>query len=209
VRSYDISLPISPETPVYPGDPEVRVEARLRLERGDPASMSVLTLGTHVGTHVDPPLHFLAGGRAVDALPLDALVGPARVVECPAGVTALAGSHLAAFDLDGVERLLLKTGNSALWHGGDPRRDFVHLTADAAVVLLDAGVRLLGTDGISIEAVSERDFPCHRTLLAGDVVIVEGLDLTGVPAGDYTLVCLPLRLTGGDGAPARAILIAG
>ena len=208
VKIYDISLPLSPDTPVYPGDPPLRIERRTRLEAGNAANMTVLTIGTHVGTHVDPPLHFLAGGAAVDALPLDVLVGPARVVEPPPDVRAIGAADVRRLALDGVSRVLFKTSNSRLWREGDPRREFVHLAADAPEALLEAGVRLVGVDGLSIEAVSDRHFPCHHALLAAGVVIVEGLDLEAVPAGDYTLVCLPLRLVGGDGAPARVVLLA-
>jgi arylformamidase len=212
---HDVSLPLSPRTPVYPGDPPVRIERRLALERGDAANLSFLSLGTHAGTHVDPPLHFLAGGAGVDALPFEALVGPARVVPAPEGVTALGAEHVQAWNPGaargpGGRRILMKSANSARWHGaGDPRGDFVHLTPGGARVLVEAGVLLFGTDGLSIEPVHHDRFPCHLALLGAGVVIVEGLDLSAVDPGEYGLVCLPLRIENGDGAPARVLLLEG
>jgi len=190
----DISLPIGPETPVWPGDPPVRVEPVARVADGDAADVSRLTLGTHTGTHVDPPAHFLPGTATVDALPLEVLVGPAVVAELPAGPIdgdALASRALAG----GATRVLLKTGGD----GGA-------LTPDGARWLVDHGVRLVGADTLSIEPETA-EYPVHRILLGAGVVIVEGLDLATVAPGPYELVCLPLRVLGGDGAPARAVLI--
>jgi arylformamidase len=191
----DISRPIGPDTPVWPGDPPVVVEPVARLEAGDPADVSRLTLGTHTGTHVDPPAHFVPGGATVDALALDVLVGPAVVADVnaagPVDRAALESLSLP----EGTTRLLLKTG-----------ADSGALTADGAQWLVDRGVSLVGADTLSIEPETE-DYPVHRTLLGAGVVIVEGLDLRAVTPGPYQLVCLPLRIAGGDGAPARAVLI--
>jgi arylformamidase len=202
----DISLPIGPETPVWPGDPPVLVEPVARVEAGDPAGVSRLTLGTHTGTHVDPPAHFLPGAATVDALPLDVLVGPAVVADLTAG--PIDGAALESLGLSGGSvRLLLKTGGEA---GA--------LTPDGARWLVERGVRLVGADTLSIEPGTdcpgvrgcppEEQYPVHRILLGAGVVIVEGLDLAAVAPGSYQLVCLPLRIVGGDGAPARAVLIA-
>jgi arylformamidase len=191
----DISRPIGPDTPVWPGDPPVLVEPVARVAAGDPADVSRLSLGTHTGTHVDPPAHFLPGGATVDALPLDVLVGPAVVADLtmagPVDEAALDALALPA----GVERVLLKTG-----------RDTGSLTPGGARWLVDRRVLLVGADTLSIEPDTE-DYPVHRTLLGADVVIVEALDLSTVTPGSYQLVCLPLRIAGGDGAPARAVLI--
>ncbi|MGH9011504.1 MAG: cyclase family protein [Acidimicrobiia bacterium] len=190
----DISRPLSQATPVWPGDPPVIVEPVARVEDGDPAAVSRLALGTHTGTHVDPPAHFFPGEVAVDALPLDVLVGPAVVADFPAGPidrAALESLSLA----DGSARLLLKTG-----------ADAGAVTTDGARWLVERGVRLVGADTLSIEPETD-DYPVHRILLGAGVVIVEGLDLTAVVPGSYELVCLPLRIAGGDGAPARAVLI--
>lgn len=192
----DISLPIGPSLAVWPGDPPVEVEPLTRVEEGDPG-VSRLALGTHTGTHVDPPAHFVSGGATVDELPLDVLVGPAVVADCTGGApidaARLEGLGLPA----GTARLLLKTaaGTAAGL-----------LTAGGAGWLVERGVRLVGADTLSIEPETE-EYPVHRILLGAGVVIVEGLDLTAAAPGPYELVCLPLRITGGDGAPARAVLL--
>ena len=191
----DISRPIGPDTPVWPGDPPVIVEPVTRVRDGDPADVSRLALGTHTGTHVDPPAHFLPGTATVDALPLDVLIGPAVVAEFSPG--PIDGTALEATALrDGSARLLLKTG-----------ADAGAVTPDGARWLVERGVRLVGADTLSIEPETD-DYPVHRTLLGAGVVIVEGLDLAAVGPGSYQLVCLPLRIVDGDGAPARVVLMA-
>jgi arylformamidase len=173
-----------------------------RVEAGDPADVSRLQLGTHTGTHVDPPAHFLPGGVTVDELPLDVLVGPAVVADLT-GVPAIDPGALDGLDLPAsTVRLLLKTGREAGVSavGGA-------LTADGARWLVDRGVLLVGADTLSVEPGTDA-YPVHRLLLGAGVVIVEDLDLASVAAGPYQLVCLPLRIAGGDGAPARAVLIA-
>ena len=190
----DISLPIGPDTPVWPGDPPVLVEPVARVRDGDPADVSRLTLGTHTGTHVDPPAHFLPGAVTVDALPLDVLVGPAVVAACTSGPIDRAALEATGLP-DGSARVLLKTGG-----------DEGALTPDGARWLVDQRVRLVGADTLSIEPEAD-DYPVHRVLLGAGVVIVEGLDLRAVSPGSYELVCLPLRIVGGDGAPARAVLM--
>jgi len=190
----DVSIPIGPDTPVWPGDPPVLVEPVARVAAGDSADVSRLTLGTHTGTHVDPPAHFLPGAATVDVLELDVLIGPAVVAEFPAGpidVDALESVALA----EGSTRVLLKTGGNA---GA--------LTPEGARWLVDRGVRLVGADTLSIEPGTD-NYPVHRILLGAGVVIVEGLALAAVASGPYEFVCLPLRVAGGDGAPARAVLI--
>ena len=190
----DISLPIGPDTPVWPGDPPVLIEPVARVAGGDPADVSRLTLGTHTGTHVDPPAHFLPGTATVDALDLEVLVGPAIVAELPAG--PIDGAALRSVALaEGSTRVLLKTGGDA---GA--------LTPDGARSLVERGVLLVGADTLSIEPDTD-DYPVHQILLGAGVVIVEGLDLAAVAPGPYHFVCLPLRIAGGDGAPARAVLI--
>jgi arylformamidase len=190
----DISIPIGPETPVWPGDPPVLVEPVARVADGDPADVSRLTLGTHTGTHVDPPAHFLPGTATVDALELDVLVGPAVVVAFPIGPIDGAALESAAL-AGGSTRVLLKTAG-----------DTGALTPDGARWLVDRGVRLVGADTLSLEPDSD-NYPVHRILLGAGVVIVEGLVLAAVTPGPYEFVCLPLRIAGGDGAPARAVLI--
>jgi len=190
----DISLPIGPDTPVWPGDPPVVVEPVARIGDGDPADVSRLSCGTHTGTHVDPPAHFVSGGATVDALPLEVLVGPAVVAAFPVGPINAAALEAGALT-EGCTRLLLRTGAAT-----------GSVTADGARWLVERGVRLVGADTLSIEPETD-SYPVHRTLLEAGVVIVEGLDLRAVTPGPYRLVCLPLRIAGGDGAPARVVLI--
>ena len=210
MRIYDVSVPISELTPTYPGDPGIRVEAWASIAKGDAANVSRLDFGAHTATHVDAPAHFIEGAAKVDSLSLDVLIGRARVVEIAPYVRAVSAETLAAHDLAGATRVLFKTRNSAFWadsHSGF-RTDFTYLAPDAARALVGGGVRLVGTDYLSIEEFKAERFETHRILLSNGVVIVEGLDLSGVPAGDYELICLPLKIAagGGDGAPARAIL---
>jgi arylformamidase len=197
----DISLSISADLPVWPGDPPVLLEPVTRVEEGDVADVSRLVLGTHTGTHVDPPAHFLAGGATVDELPLDVLVGPAVVADVPGG-RAIDAARLERLALPaGTTRLLLKTSD-----GPRAVADTGALTPDGAAWLVERGVRLVGADTLSIEPATD-EYPVHRLLLGVGVIIVEGLDLSAAPAGRYQLVCLPLRIAGGDGAPARAVLL--
>jgi arylformamidase len=198
VEIIDVSVPVRPGMALYPGDPAVTLERVASLAGGDIANISRLALGVHTGTHVDAPVHFIDGAPAVDALPLDVLLGPARVVD----LTSAERLDAAAFDgVDLPERVLLKTRNSELWKLDSFAEDFLSLTADAARVLVDGRVRLVGIDYLSIG-----DEAAHGVLLAADVVPIEGLDLRGVEPGEYELVCAPLKLVGSDGAPARVLL---
>lgn len=207
---YDISVAISGETPVYPGDPGVEIVAHASLERGDAANVTLLRLGAHTGTHVDAPAHFIRGARTVSELPLDALVGRARVVEVPADVTAIGEAYVETLVPAGTERVLFKTRNSAFWAADENkfREDFTYVTPAAALALAARGLRLVGIDYLSIEKFKSENFDAHVALLSRNIVIVEGLNLADVPAGEYELSCLPLKIAGGDGdgAPARAVL---
>ena len=210
MRIYDVSVPISAETPVYPGDPGVKISQWAAIERGDAANVSLLNFGAHTATHVDAPSHFIEGAPRIDAAPLDALLGHARVVCIPEDVRAITADHVANQNLEGVARVLFKTRNSAFWGAVAEgfRRDFTYVAPDAARALVRAGVRLVGVDYLSVEKFQAEKFETHEVLLSAGVVILEGLDLREVEGGDYELICLPLKLAGGDGdgAPARAVL---
>jgi arylformamidase len=205
MRWIDVTVPVRDGMVVYEGDPTVRVTRRLSIAAGDPANVSEIRLGSHTGTHVDAPAHFLPGAPTLDALPLDVLIGPALVVETDAA-PVIGREACARLDLAGVERLVFKTRNSALWRRDAFARDYVALDEAAARHLVAAGVRLVGIDYLSIEPFRAPGHPVHRRLLEAGVVILEGLDLSAVAAGPYHLVCLPLRLAGGDGAPCRVLL---
>ena len=205
---YDISLPISEALVVWPGDPPIRISQPSHLERGDLATLTRLDLGAHTGTHVDAPAHFVRGGAGVDALDLEVLVGPALVVHLPEAEVLTAGL-LAALDLPpGTERLLFRTRNSERWVRGETAffEGFVGLAEDGARWLVECGVRLVGVDYLSVAPFAD-PAPTHEILLRAGVIVVEGLNLSGVEPGVYQLVCLPLKLVGGDGAPARTILM--
>ena len=205
---YDVTVPICSGMPIYEGDPPAKIEAASSLAKGDSANVSFLQLGAHTGTHVDAPAHFIEGAARIDSLPLDTLIGPARVVRIPDDRTEIDPNFIAGCELDGVERLLFHTRNSSLWSGEGFRKDFTHLLPEAADMLVNRGLKLVGTDYLSIEKFHSGHHRTHLALLARGVVIVEGLNLSGIPAGDYELICLPLRIAegAGDGAPARVIL---
>lgn len=205
---YDISLPISESLVVWPGDPPICITQTSHLDRGDVATVSRLDMGAHAGTHVDAPVHFIRDGTGVDGLDLDLLVGPVLVVHAPR-VDALSAAVLEGLAIPpGTERLLFRTRNSEWWgRGGDQfQEDYVGVTEDGARWLIDRGVRLVGVDYLSVAPYDEL-VPPHRTLLGAGLIVVEGLDLRGIAPGEYQFVCLPLKVAGGDGAPARAILI--
>ena len=204
---YDITVPIRSAMPVYEGDPGVKIESWSAFAKGDSSNVSMLNFGAHTGTHVDAPAHFIEGARQIDALSLDVLIGPARVVRVPDDVTEIDPEFIDRCDLKGVVRVLFHTRNSSFWKEGF-RKDFTHLLPEAAQILVDRGIKLVGTDYLSIEKFHSGHHRTHLTLLSNEIVIVEGLDLSAVAEGDYELICLPLKIAegAGDGAPARAVL---
>ena len=209
-RIWDVSMPVRNGGLVYPGNPPITITLMQSIARGDTANVSRLDLGSHTATHVDAPLHFLAGGAGVDQLPLDVLIGRARLIAFPDDVLRVGEAELRGHDLTGVTRLLIRTRNSAWLASGDPKfhEDFTHVAPDGAAYLVSIGVRLVGVDYLSVEQFHSAEHRTHRTLLDNGVVIVEGMVLSEPPAGDYDLYCLPMLLAGLDGAPARVVLIA-
>ncbi len=207
MKIYDISVAISSDTPVWPGDPQVRIERVAKIEDGANANVSKITMGVHTGTHVDAPFHFLNDGATVEHLPLDLLTGPAFVLDLPDDDVITASVLQKAAIPAGILRLLIKTVNSGYWGkcGSTFQTAFTGISADGAECLVSNGIKLIGMDYLSV-APYKKSRPTHEVLLNAGVVIVEGLDLSEVPQGHYTLYCLPLKLAGCDGAPARAIL---
>ena len=193
--------------PIYEGDPPVDIKAASALASGDSANVSFLHFGAHTGTHVDAPAHFIEGANKIDSLPLDVLIGPARVIRVPEELNEITREFLERCELSGLERVIFHTRNSGFWNEGF-RKDFTHLLPEAAQMLVDRGVKLVGTDYLSIEKFHSGHHKTHLTLLSNNVIIVEGLTLSDVPEGDYELICLPLKIAdgSGDGAPARAVL---
>lgn len=196
---YDITRPLYSGMPVWPGDPEVRLDPIFSVSAGDAFTLSRLILGTHTATHLDAPRHILVSGLSVDELPLETLIGRAVVLEVPSRVSAITVAWLAAEMPSECKRLLLKTRSN---------RPPPVLAAEAAAWLAEQGVLLVGTDQPSLDPVEIGIGPAHRLLLGAGTLLVENLALEGVPPGEYDLVCLPLKICGGDGAPVRAVLIA-
>lgn len=210
MKIYDITVPISAELPVYPGDPNIQLERIMSLENGDIANVTRLCCSTHIGTHVDPPSHFIAGAMSLDELPLETLIGTARVIDVgdvPAIDRAVLDKVLDDSDLNGATRVLFKTLNSSFWPESKTfREDFVYIEPDAARRLVELGVQLVGIDYLSVEKFNFDEPATHLVLLGANVIIVEGLALRDVPPGDYELLCLPLKIKDGDGSPARVVL---
>lgn len=210
MRTYDISIPIHPQMPVWPGDPPIQIHRISKIEDGAPANVSKISMTVHAGTHIDAPYHFLGGNAAtVEQLPLNLLTGRAYVLHLPDDVDLITADILRNAEIPTrTRRILFKTRNSKLWQNPDHefKEDFVAVSPDGAQYLIERGVKLVGVDYLSV-APFEDGIPTHSLLLKAGVIIVEGLDLSQVSQGRYTLYCLPLKLTAVDGAPARAILV--
>lgn len=202
---YDISLPVREATVTWPDDPKVRFHPHRRLARGEVVNVTGLEFGVHTGTHFDAPWHFLEDGATCEQVPLESFLGSVLVAEFP-DVAAVNRAELARLTLAGVERLLLKTRNSSFLRDGHFHTDYTYLSGDGAEYLVSLGVKLVGIDYLSIDPYGSESFPAHHALLRRGIVILEALDLSGVPPGRYELICLPLRLAGLDGAPVRAVL---
>jgi arylformamidase len=203
----DISVPLRPGIPIFEGDPTFRLEWVFTIAGGAPCNISRLDMGVHTGTHLDAPSHFIDGAAASESIPLEAGIGPAWVVDATAldGPTIDAGG-LSSLTIPGnATRLLFKTRNSALWSEPDFSESFIGLRADAATVLARRGVRLVGIDYLSIAPFGD-PIDTHRALLDAGVAILEGIDLREVEPGPVELLCLPIRLIGSDGVPARALV---
>ena len=208
MKIYDVTFPISAAAPIYEGDPPVEIKTVNSLEKGDAANVSQICCGVHTATHVDAPHHFIEGAKRVHELDLEKLIGDCLVIELNENETAVEPEHLE--NLNGAERILFKTRNSNFWNapGKKFRTDFTYITTEAARILAEKNVKLVGIDYLSVEKFDSKDFATHKILLEKEIVILEGLDLREVSGGEYELICLPLKYIGGagDGAPARTIL---
>ncbi|HCS38222.1 MAG TPA: cyclase [Anaerolineaceae bacterium] len=208
MKLFDVSLTIREGMAVWPGEPAVVLNRRTKIEEGAHANVSFLSFGAHTGTHVDAPFHFIADGSKVDEMPLEALVGPAQVVEVPDSVKVITAEVIAGLKIsDEPKRLLFKTSNSRYWDlvTNEFQPGFVGIDLGASEELVKRGMILVGIDYISVSPYKISK-PTHDELLGAHMIIIEGLDLRKVQAGFYTLYCLPLKLHGADGAPARVIL---
>lgn len=204
-KLLDVSVPLAAGMPAYPGNPDFELQPLKRIAQGGSSNVSRLILGTHTGTHVDAPKHFIDDGASVESLSLELLLGRARVVEIlrRGGISA---EDLSAAGLREDLRVLLKTPNSALWNSTAFHEDYTHLSEGGARYLVEQGVKLVGIDYLSVEQFRKPGAPAHRMLLSNGVIIIEGLNLSDAEPGMYEMYCLPLPVTGGDGAPARVVL---
>jgi len=203
---FDITMPIHPKMPVFPGDDPPQQKWLHRIQDGDGNNLSALVLGSHTGTHVDAPYHFVENGITLDQIPLEVFVGKALVIEIT-DPESISVDELRRHPIASAERVLFKTRNSSLLSRSEFQEDFVYIEGSAAEYLVRQGVRLVGVDYLSVDQYGAESSPAHHTLLGHGVVILEGADLSSVEPGAYTLVCLPLKVIGAEGAPVRALLL--
>jgi arylformamidase len=205
----DVTVTLDPSTtPVYEGDPPIRFEFVRDMRTGDFVTVSSYTLGAHSGTHIDAPMHFIRDGASIDRVSIDRLIGPARIIDIPDGVQAIDAAELGRHNWRGASRILFRTRSSLHGWLTQPKfhRDFAYIAPDAAQLLADAGVQLVGIDYLSAEQFGAKSPRTHQILLGKGIPIVEGLSLGAVSAGDYDLIVLPLKVGGHEAAPARAVL---
>ena len=207
---HDISVTLGIEAAAYPGDVAFERTVQSALAQGAPYELSSLTLSAHAGTHIDAPSHVVAGGRALDDYPVGVFVLPALVVAAE-GAPAVLARHLEDAPLRAGEALLLRTDNSLTGRSRDPvySERYTHLSPEAAALCVAQGAALVGIDYLSVDAADDEALPAHRILLEAGVLILEGIDLSGVSPGRYLLACLPLKVTGAEASPVRAVLLSG
>ena len=205
MKLIDVTVPLDATLPTYPNNTPFSLEPIKRLSRGDSSNVSTLHMSVHSGTHVDAPRHFFDDGAGTEALALDLLMGRARVIEV-ASRTGIAAEDLAGEDLSEDVRILIKTRNSQLWGSSEFRADYVGVTESGAHHLVAHGIKLVGVDYLSVEKFKTPGAPAHHVLLGNGTIVIEGLNLRDVEPGIYDLYCLPLRIVGSDGAPARVVL---
>ncbi len=205
MKLIDVSVPLDAELPTYPGNTPFSLEAIKRIARGDSSNVSTLHMSAHTGTHVDAPRHFFDAGGGVDALPLEMLIGRARVIDVTSR-TGIAAEDLSPLDLSNDIRLLIKTHNSRLWGSPEFHPDYIGVTASGAEYLIAHGIKVVGVDYLSVEEFKKAGAPAHHALLGAGTIVIEGLNLRDVEPGIYEMFCLPLAIVGSDGAPARVVL---
>ena len=205
-RYWDISVALRDGMACWPGDPAPRVEQVAFMDQGSVCNVTKLHMSAHTATHMDAPRHFINAGAGIDQMPLDSVIGPARVVEIHDPV-AIRRAELEKLDLKSGERILFKTRNSSVaWEQPEFFKDFVYIADEGAQYLVERGVKTVGLDYLSIGGFYHDTVETHVTILGAGIAVIEGLDLSGVEAGDYELICLPLKIAGADGAPARVVL---
>ena len=205
---FDISLTISEELATWPGDPKIKLTQISKIAEGETSNVTHLSATVHSGTHIDAPDHFLNNGKTVDEIPLDLLVGLAYVAEIPTKEHITKEEIKKAGLPKGLKRILFKTHNSSLWEygGSEFQEDFIGLAPDGAKYLVDSGIEVVGVDYLSVAPFHDPE-PTHKILLENDILVIEGLDLSKIDPGEYTLLCLPLKIKDSDGSPARVLLM--
>jgi arylformamidase len=205
MKLIDVSVPLDARLPTYPHNTPFTLEPIKRIARGDSSNVSTLHMSAHAGTHVDAPRHFFDDRPGTEALALEMLVGRARVIEVVSR-TGIAAEDLDGLDFSGDTRLLIKTHNSQLWSSPVFHEDYVGVTESGARHLVEHGIKVVGVDYLSVEQFRNVGKPAHHVLLGAGTIVIEGLDLRDVEPGSYDMICLPLRIVGSDGAPARVVL---
>ena len=205
---FDVSLTLKTGMLTYPGDPSFSIEHGFSINNGDGFNLSLLSLTTHTGTHIDAPAHYLDGGRTIELAPLNILIGPGVVLDLR-GVNIIDRRVLENSALADEKRVFLKTDNSLKIREPEVRSDYTYIEDTGAALLIERGVKLVGIDYLSVDRIDDEDAPAHRILLSSDVFIVEGLNLFDAPIGACQIYCLPLKIEGGDGAPARVLIETG
>ena len=204
----DITLPLSNDLPVWPGDPSINLKKTMSMDNGDPCNVTHMNMGVHAGTHIDAPHHFLNNNITVEKLRVETLIGTVFVVEIKENTPVVTSSTLGRLNIpSGIDKLLIKTKNSLIWKTNDKEfhKKFVAIDKSGAEWIVEKNIELIGVDYLSV-APFDDGTPTHRVLLENDVIVVEGLNLYDVTEGYYELICLPLKILGSDGAPARAVL---
>lgn len=201
----DISITIKSGMVHWPGDPAVRIRLIKDREKGEIANLSLISMGSHTGTHMDAPSHFVSKGTSIDKIPLDAAIGPARVIQIQ-DKECISKDELSKYRIRRGERVLFKTNNSRYWLSAAFIKKFVYISFEAAQYLIAKGIRAVGVDYLSVGGYYKDGVRTHQDLLKTGIWIIEGLNLSGVKPGSYDLICLPLRILNADGAPARAVI---
>jgi len=205
MKLIDVTVPLDASLPNYPGNQPFVLDAVKRIANGDSSNVSAIRMSAHAGTHVDAPRHYFDDGAGVEALALEMLLGRTRVIEVTSR-TGIGADELAVHNLSEDVRVLIKTHNSKLWGSPEFHPDYVGVTASGAEYLIAHGIKVVGVDYLSVETFKQPGAPAHHVLLGGGTIVIEGLNLAGVEPGVYDMLCLPLRIVGYDGAPARVVL---
>lgn len=205
-RYYDVSMALCEEIPVFPGDPGLEITSHMSISNGDKANVSVISMGSHTGTHIDAPKHFIDTGAAIDELPPEYFMGEAKVFEIP-DKDAVTFEDISSLDIEKGDIVLFKTRNSKERKTREFNKNSVYIAPDAASYLAEIGIKTVGIDYLSVERFGSEFCEVHHTLLESGIVIIEGLNLDGIKPGKYEISALPLKISGGNGSPARVVLI--